>query len=245
MTAITAEDSSALVGAGTDGAAVNVADAGFKGMVEGKLPLVVWSWCMAHRLELAVRDALKGSTFDLIDDMLLRLYLLYEHSPKKCRELQEICSDIKQCLILDQEDGGIRPIRASGSRWIAHKWNAMKHILSKYGAYTSHLLALSEDQSVKANDQAKLKGFYNKWIDATYILGCAVFADALSPCVILSQVMQYDHLDILAALSSLLRSIKEIEKFCSTPIGQWPTYATTIRKCTTTDGSESTSTVYQ
>ena len=172
ISAITAEDCSALVGVGTDGAAVNVAGAGLMGMVEGRLPWVVWSWCMAHRLELAVRDAFKGSTFDLIDDMLLRLYLLYEYSPKKCRELQEICSDLKQCLILDQEDGGIRPIRASGSRWIAHKWNAMKRILSKCRACTSHLLALSEDQSVKANDRAKLKGFYNKWIDARYILGC-------------------------------------------------------------------------
>jgi len=72
-----------------------------------------------------------------------------------------------------------------------------------------------------------------------------VFVDVLSPCVILLKVMQYDRLDILAVLSSLLRSIKETEKFSSTPIGQWPTYAMTIHKCTTTDGSESTSTVYQ
>jgi len=66
---------------GTDGAAVNIARAGLKGLVEKELPWVFWSWCMAHRLELAVRDALKGTTFDLIDDMLLRLYLIYENSP--------------------------------------------------------------------------------------------------------------------------------------------------------------------
>ena len=37
---------------------------------------------MAHWLELAVKDALKKTTFDPIDDMLLRLYLLYASSPK-------------------------------------------------------------------------------------------------------------------------------------------------------------------
>ena len=26
-------------------------------------------WCMAHRLELAMRDALKSTTFDMIDDL--------------------------------------------------------------------------------------------------------------------------------------------------------------------------------
>ena len=47
-----------------------------------------------HRLELTVRDALKCTAFDLVDDMLLRLYLIYENSPKKCRELKEICSEL-------------------------------------------------------------------------------------------------------------------------------------------------------
>ena len=37
---------------------------------------------MAHRLELAVKDALKQTSFDLIDEIFLRLYLLYENSQK-------------------------------------------------------------------------------------------------------------------------------------------------------------------
>ena len=31
----------------------------------------VWMWCLAHRLELAIKDALKGTTFDEINEMLL------------------------------------------------------------------------------------------------------------------------------------------------------------------------------
>ena len=40
---------------------------------------------MAHKLELAVKDALKQTLFDLVDEMLLRLYLLYMYMriPKK------------------------------------------------------------------------------------------------------------------------------------------------------------------
>jgi len=103
-----------IVGIGTDGASANIAGAGLKGLVEKEIPWVVWLWCMAHRLELAVKDALKHTHFELIDDMLLRLYLLYESSPKKCRELEEIVADLRECLAL--EDGGTRPVRASGSR---------------------------------------------------------------------------------------------------------------------------------
>ena len=55
-------------------------------------------WCMAYRLELAVKDALKKTTFDLIDDMLLRLHLLYASSTKKCRELEEVVVDLKMVV---------------------------------------------------------------------------------------------------------------------------------------------------
>lgn len=156
---ISAEKCQKLVGISTDGASANIAASGLKGLVEGHSGWVLWVWCMAHQLELAVKDAPKGTAFYLIDDLLLKLYYLYEKSPKKCRELQDIVTDLKECLRFD--DDGIKPICASGSRWVAHKLNAMKRIISKYGAYTNHLVVLSEDTSVKSADHAKLKGYYN------------------------------------------------------------------------------------
>ena len=121
-----------LVGLGTDGASANIAARGLKGLVEEKLPWIYFMWCLAHRLELAISDALKGTIFDLIDEMLLRLYYIYEKSPKKCRELSDIVSDLQQCIQFD--GNGVRPIRSSGSRWVAHKLNAMKRVIAKYGA---------------------------------------------------------------------------------------------------------------
>ena len=138
-------------------------------------------WCLAHRLELAVHDALKDTAFSLIDDMLLRLYYLYEKSPKKCRELDDIIQDLHEFIQFDSF--GVRPVRSSGSRWISHKLSAMKRVLSKFGAYTNHLATLSQDSSVRPCDRAKLKGYYNKWIDAktsTYwVVPCSLTSSLL------------------------------------------------------------------
>ena len=73
---------------GTDGASANIAGRGLKGLMERKLPWLYWRWSIAHRLELAVKDALKGTAFEDIEEMLLRLYYINENSPKKCRELK-------------------------------------------------------------------------------------------------------------------------------------------------------------
>ena len=78
-----------LVGFGTDGAAVNLAEGGLKGQLKQVAPWMEMVWCLAHRLELALKDALKNTLFSSIDEMLLRYCVfLYENSPKKCQELE-------------------------------------------------------------------------------------------------------------------------------------------------------------
>ena len=71
-----------FVGVGTDRASANIAASGLRGLVQEKVPWVFWMWCIAHRLELSLRDGLKRTEFDIIDEMLLRLYYIYENSPK-------------------------------------------------------------------------------------------------------------------------------------------------------------------
>ena len=106
----------------------------------------------------------------------------------------------------------------------------MKRVVSKYGAYTAHLSALSCDSSVNPSDRARLTGYLRKWVDAKYLLGCGFFVDLLSPCAIFSKTMQSDNLDILGALTSLLRAVKETNKLCSKALSQWPTYSATVNK---------------
>ena len=80
----------------------------------------------------------------------------------------------------------------------------MRRVLSKYGAYTNHLVALSKDSTIKSADRVKLHGYCCQWTDTKYVLGCAVFVDIFTPSAIFSKVMQSDELDILAALTSLM-----------------------------------------
>ena len=70
-----------------------------KGLVESKVPWIFWMWCLAHRLELAIKDALKGSSFDDVDEMLLRLYYLYQK--RKCHQLEEIIVQVRGCILDD------------------------------------------------------------------------------------------------------------------------------------------------
>lgn len=75
-------------------------------------PWIIYVWCVAHRLELALKDALKGTCFDSVDEVLLRLYYLYENSPKKLRQLRDLHSLYKQTF--EFEEGAIRPKQACG-----------------------------------------------------------------------------------------------------------------------------------
>ena len=117
---------SKLVGMGTDGAAANVAAAGLMELFEKELNWMFWMRCLAHRLELEIKDVLVGTSFDSIDELLLRLYYIYENFPKKCRELVDIIADFRE--FFEFNDAGVNPIRASGSRWITHKLSATKRV---------------------------------------------------------------------------------------------------------------------
>ena len=43
------------------------------------------------------------------------------------------------------DDAEIKLVRASGLHWISHKISAMNRILPKFGVFSSHLIALAED----------------------------------------------------------------------------------------------------
>ena len=102
------------MGYGCDGASANIALGGLRGQLTEEVPWLVMFWCLAHRLELSLNDSFKNTYFASIDEMLLRLYYLYEKSPKKCRELDDIVTELKACLDSDDfsHKGGLRPLRA-------------------------------------------------------------------------------------------------------------------------------------
>ena len=59
-----------LVGFGADGASVNRGNKqSVKAILKEENPWLTFGWCVAHHLELAQKDSLKGTAFDDIDDI--------------------------------------------------------------------------------------------------------------------------------------------------------------------------------
>ena len=120
-----------LIGFCFDGANVNKGDkTGVMAKMLKKSPWLVFIWCMAHRLELAIKEGLGGTKFDDINEMLLNIYLLYEKSSKKLSQLGELVEKLKD--LYEFTSGGIKPKRSCGTRWIAHKISAMKVLIDKW-----------------------------------------------------------------------------------------------------------------
>jgi len=68
-----------------------------------------------------VKSGLKATYFDELDNLLLKMNYLYEKSPKKCRELQDVIESLR--LSFDEEElpkGGTRPLRAHSTHFVSH-----------------------------------------------------------------------------------------------------------------------------
>ena len=119
-----------MIGFGCDGASANMAMGGLRGQLQSEFPWIFVFWCLAHRLELSVKDALKSTFFSTIDDLLLRMYYIYEKSPKKCHELEDIMVELKASL----ESSEISS--KGGNHLVAHKVAALERVIERFGAYS-------------------------------------------------------------------------------------------------------------
>ena len=122
-----------LIGLGCDGCSANMGERGLRGLLQQRLPWVEVFWCLAHGLELSLKDALKNTFFSSVDELLLQVYYVYEKSPKKCRELQEVVDELRVCLEPSELplQGGNRPLRACGTRFVAHKIAALGRVIDR------------------------------------------------------------------------------------------------------------------
>jgi len=69
------DDSPTHVGLGGDGCSTNRGSkTGVKAIFKREKPWLLFVWCFAHRLELAIKDALTGTFFEEVDDCLLKIY---------------------------------------------------------------------------------------------------------------------------------------------------------------------------
>ena len=118
-----------------------------------------------------------------MENMLRKLYYLYQKSPKRYQGLKELSEAYEKTIT--------KPAKAHGTRWIDHKSCAMTKVLSNYGAYITHLESLSQTDS-QALKQSELEGHSKKWKDTMYPMYMAIYLDILSPICRISLAMQQE-----------------------------------------------------
>ena len=94
-------------------------------------------WCFSHRLELALKDALK-EFIEPVDTSLMHLFYLYKKLSKKHQELKNFYQLLEGQF--EMYGTGVLSLKGTGTRWIDHKITAMGHFIEKFGLYTQHLL---------------------------------------------------------------------------------------------------------
>ena len=62
---------------------------GVQALMKEEMLWTAFVWCMAHRLELAIQDTLKDMFSDKVDDMILRIFYLYQKSPEKTQGIKD------------------------------------------------------------------------------------------------------------------------------------------------------------
>jgi len=193
---------------GGDGCSTNRGEKGVKAILKKEYLWFLFVWCIAHRLKLALKDTFSGTYFIEIDDCLLKLYYLYEKSPKRLRSLQELSNIYKDSL--EFVEGSVKPKHASGTRWIIHKLNALKVLIDKFGIFIQHLESCSSDTSVKADDQAKLKGYLRKWKSGKLFIFSCFFVDPLETAACLSAAFQETKVDAMTVSLAMAKAKKHL-----------------------------------
>lgn len=112
------------VGYCSDGASVMMGDK--KGVIKlfkdrYNVPWVLSVWCLAHLLELAIKDCFKATYMDDVIELFVSIYYFYKGSAKQMKGASDL-ADIMDEQFLKLE-------KANSTRWIDYNLRAIsKHI---------------------------------------------------------------------------------------------------------------------
>ena len=79
------------------------------------------------------------------------------------------------------DNAGVRPIRASDTRWISHKIGAMTRILDKFGLCITYLENVATDTSYRAKEHNQIKGYLNKYKNSKMLVNLCIYLELLKP----------------------------------------------------------------
>ena len=157
------------------------------------LPFV---WCLSHRLELALKDAL-ADVMEPIKKCLTNLFYLYKKSSKKLRELRKLHKVLAEVYVF--ENGRVKPSKCS---WIAHLLRSMSGLVDKFSLYLQHFENIIADPS-NNKDKSTLEGKQKLLTDASILLRSALFRDLLDSAKIFSLSSQKEDLNLIVMVDRL------------------------------------------
>ncbi|XP_060553485.1 zinc finger protein 862-like [Ruditapes philippinarum] len=142
-----------------DGASVMVGCKGGVGAIlRRQQPDMITIHCMAHRLELSLKDAAKSVKLyeKTISVLAMGLYYFYHNSSLNRAMLKR-----SECALKTDDDKGLLlPSRVGGTRWIGHTALALQNITVSYKYIISHLGQLTEpSERVSTDSRAKAYAF--------------------------------------------------------------------------------------
>ena len=152
--------------------------------------------------------------------MLLQLHLLHRQAPKRLRQLKELHDIYKETL--EFEEGGVKPKKANGSRWISHNLAALKLCKNKWELYIKYLEKMIEDQTIPSKDRARIKGYLKQWRRSKMLLLVSLFFDLLNIPSTLSLSFQREDLDPVQSLNPIQKTRVRLELFASKSFEKLP-----------------------
>ena len=187
-----------LLGLNVDGASVNTGiHSGLGALMKEDSPWLQTVHCFNHRLELAMKDAFAKTAFSTVQEFLNQLYLLYQQSPKRLRELRRIAEAYEQSIT--------KPTKPYGTRWIDHRLRAMQVALDNYGMFITHIESLATTDS-QATRRAELRGYLTRWKDASLPIHIAMYLDILRPLRRLSLGFQQE-------VHNPVKAVRRVQEF--------------------------------
>jgi len=125
-------------------------------LLKAKFPLTQSFHCMAHRLELAVKNSVDAvnpvSHFRILIDAI---YKVYSQSPKNQREIDKIAASMSVELMKVQKVFDIR--------WVFSSFNAVKALIRDFPAlYRYFMQSASPDSDKSGKEKSKFQGLAKK-----------------------------------------------------------------------------------
>lgn len=124
-----------IVGFASDGASVMQGlRSGVAARIKENQPKLMIVHCVAHRLELGIKDAINQSCplYSQLDIFLQQIYKFYHYSTLN-RGLLNLTAKV-------MEVRRFIPLRTGGTRWVSHTKDALTNLLNGYSVIVQHLL---------------------------------------------------------------------------------------------------------